>query len=355
MDFAAGWTLACVCLAFVAFYASSLTHQLLQALGAAIGIIVAGLVLTSWFVGNFSRGRDAFSLFGATLWQGPLVLFVGAGVMLLFAMGHTWRRLRWLWLSVLVLTALAFLRGMIPSLLGGGPVTYSSNGFKAITLIGVAAALCPVALTLALAAKNFKHAQTSLSLWWRNAATWLGCFVLTGIVTTLVYNRVWELAMPFEPPAGVRCLSGPVQPVVTHSFVERPFFVLLPDGRLCSCKEYELNSPPITQANSSQPKDSLPFWDTSKNPRVEFVGSSNWVAVADSYRELVGVKSDGSLWRAFNFESVDKEGNVAPLHTGSPEVKGSTARAVVLKFERFGKESAWATVAGAAPFRRAQA
>ena len=114
MEFAAGWTLACVCLAFVAFYASSLTHQLLQALGAAIGMIVVGLFLTNWFIGSFSRGRDAFSLFGATLWQGPLVLFVGAGVMLLFAMGHTWRRLRWFWAGLLALIAVALLRGDDP-------------------------------------------------------------------------------------------------------------------------------------------------------------------------------------------------------------------------------------------------
>ena len=246
LEFAAGWTLACICLAFVSFYASSLTHQLLQALGAAIGIIVAGLFLTTWFVGSFSRGRDAFSLFGATLWQGPLVLFVGAAVMLLFAMGHSWRRLRWVWAGLLALVGVAVLRGDIQAVLAGGLATESYGGFKAITLIGVAAALCPVALTLALAAKNFKHTQTSLSLWWRNSATWLGCFALTGIITTLVYNRVWELAMPFEPPAGAPRLSGSVRPVITgFSFDEGPNFVLLPDGRLCSYKGDERIPPPI--------------------------------------------------------------------------------------------------------------
>lgn len=336
--FAAGWALACVCLAFVAFYASSLTHQLLQALGAAVGMIVIGLFLANWFIGSFSRGRDAFSLFGATLWQGPLVLFVGAVVMLLFAMGHSWRRLRWFWAGLLALVGVAVLRGDVQAVLAGGLATESYGGVKAITLIGVAAALCPVALTLALAAKNFKHAQTSLSLWWRNSATWLSCFVLTGIITTLVYNRVWELAMPFEPPAGALRLSGSMRPVVTGGFLtEGPSFVLFPDGRLCSYRADERIPPPIPS--------SVPDLRAIKNPTIEFLGDSNWVAVATTRRELIGVQSDGSLWTAAWSKRVDKEGNVVPLHTGSPSEKGTTVRAMPLKLERFGSESNWAMIA----------
>lgn len=332
MEFAAGWTLACICLAFVSFYASSLTQQLLQAVGAAIGMIVIGGFLASWFTGNFSRSRDSFSLLGVNLWQGPLVLFVGAGVMLLFAMGHTWRRLRWVWAGLLALIGLGLIRGYISSLLGGGPVTYSSNGFNAINLAGMAAALCPVALTLALAAKNFKHPQTSVALWWCNAATWLGCFAPTGVITTLVYNRVWELAMPFEPPAGAPRLSGPVRPVITGSlFGAGPDFVLLPDGRLCAYRGF-------AQAAGRD-------WQAVSRPMVEFLGGSNWVAVATTRRELVGVQSDGSLWRAAWSERVDKNGRVEPLHTGSPGEKGSTVRAIPLKLERFGSESNWLAVA----------
>lgn len=337
MEFAAGWTLACICLAFVSFYASSLAHQLLQALGAAIGMIVVGLFLANWFIGSFSRGRDAFSLFGATLWQGPLVLFVGAGVMFVFAMGHSWRRLRWFWASVVGLVGVALLRGDIQAVLAGGLAT-AYDGFKTITLTCVAAALCPVALTLALAAKNFKHTQTSLSLWWRNSATWLSCFVLTGIITTLVYNRVWELAMPFEPPAGATRLSGPVRPVITgFSFDEGPNFALLADGRLCSYKGDERVPPPILASGNK--------WRAIQHPPIEFLGGSNWVSVATTRRELVGVQSDGSLWRAAWSKRVDKAGNVAPFHTGSPSEKGTTVWAMPLKLERFGSESDWAKIA----------
>jgi len=337
MDFAAGWTLACICVAFVAFYASSLTQQLLQAIGAAIGIVVVGLFLANWFIGSFSRGRDAFSLFGATLWQGPLVLFVGAGVMFVFAMGHSWRRLRWFWAGLLVLVGVALWLGDIQAMLAGG-LAAAYDGFKTITLIGVAAALCPVALTLALAAKNFKHAQTSLSLWWRNSATWLSCFVMTGIITTLVYNRVWELAMPFEPPAGAPRLSGSMRPVVTGGFFgEGPNFVLLPDGRLCSYRGDERVPAPIPSSG--------PDLRAIKNPPIEFLGGSNWVAVATTRRELVGVQSDGSLWRAAWSKRVDKAGNVAPFQTGSPREKGTTVLAMPLKLERFGSEFDWAKIA----------
>jgi ABC-type transport system involved in multi-copper enzyme maturation permease subunit len=228
MEFVVPWTLACICLALVSFYASSLTHHLLQALGAAIGITLLGLLLGNWFAGSFSAGRNCFSLFGAVLWRGPLFLFVGAGVMLLFAMVLTWRRLRWIWVAFLVMIVLALLRGKIQSLLASGPLTDSYKGFKVITLAGVAAAFCPVILTLALAAQNFKHTQTSLSLWWRNSGIWLGCLVLIGVLTALAYNRVWELVMPFEPPAGAPRLSGPVRPVIAGSYVDQPTFVLLP-------------------------------------------------------------------------------------------------------------------------------
>jgi alpha-tubulin suppressor-like RCC1 family protein len=84
-----------------------------------------------------------------------------------------------------------------------------------------------------------------------------------------------------------------------------------------------------------------------KNPRVEFVGGSNWVAIAASRGELAGVKSDGSLWRASWYERVDKEGHVAPYHAGSPVQKGTTVRAAAMRIERIGSEFDWVEVAAA--------
>src|SRR5450759_5515403 len=113
--------------------------------------------------------------------------------------------------------------------------------------------------------------------------------------------------MPFEPPAGAPRLSGPVRPVIVGSFIDRPTVVLLPDGRLCSFRGYERIPTPIPQTNSSQTADSEPVWRTIKNPQVEFIGGSNWLAIATTGREIAGVKSDGSLWSALRFEQVDAQ------------------------------------------------
>ncbi len=81
------------------------------------------------------------------------------------------------------------------------------------------------------------------------------------------------------------------------------------------------------------------------NPRFEFIGSSNWVAVATTRRELFGVVADGSLWKAAWSERVDKNGHIAPLHTGISIGKDAIVRAAALRLERVGSESDWSNVA----------
>ncbi|MEI2723805.1 MAG: hypothetical protein V9H26_09785 [Verrucomicrobiota bacterium] len=223
------------------------------------------------------------------------------------------------------------------------------DGFKTITLIGVAAALCPVALTLALAAKNFKHAQTSLSLWWRNSATWLGCFALTGVITALVYNRVWELAMPFEPPAGALRLSGPVQPVIAGTYLDSPTVMLLA-GRPIVCLRSIRVRPDIHGASQLQPVRRIRiFLAPVQNPAVEFIGDSNWVSVATTHTELVGVKSDGSLWKAPWkapwFERSESGNRVTTFAVGSRKEEGTAVHAAAVNLSRVGTVADWAKVA----------
>ena len=338
-EFALPWTLTCASLALVSLYASSLTHQMLQALGAGIGIIVTFLFLGNVLAGTFSRGHDGLSMFGVSLWRGPLILIIAPSVMLLFTMVLTWRRLRSVWLGFLAVLVLGLWGGQIQALYAFCVTSASQDyTFKPIAASGVVAALCPVALTLALAAQNYKHTQTSLALWWRNAAIWLGCFLLTGVVTWLVYNRAWELAMRFEPAAGAPRLSGEMRPVITGQlFGEGPTFVLLPDGRLSSFRGYEHIPGPLPASG--------PEWRMIKTPRMEFVGGSNWTAIGSSAREFAGVKSDGTLWRACWLEQVDRQGNATPFHAGSPRQKDATMRSTGLKFERIGSEATWASIA----------
>lgn len=344
-DFALPWMLMCASLALVSFYASTLTHQILQALGAAMGIIVTFLLLGNILAGSFSSGPGYFRLFGVNLWRGPLILVTFASVMLLFTLVLTWRRLRWLWAGFLALLTLGLASGLIQMFIGFCLTVDAQNyTFKPIPVTIALAALCPVGLLLALAADNFKHTQTSYALWRRNAALWSSCILLAGVVNALVYNRAWELAMPFAPAAGPPRLSGPVQPVITGMSPDRPTFVLLPDGRLISYRQYE-PIPQHLQTNAGPTAEFGAAWRRVENPKASFIGGSNWVAIGATGRELAGVKSDGSLWSAYWFELVDKQGHVSPFHIGHPGQKGSAVRPVEPKLERVGSASDWASVA----------
>jgi len=344
-DFILGWTVLCASVALVSLYASSLTNQVLQAFAAAIGIAVVGLVLGNWFTGAFSAGGQ-FTLFGFGLWHGPLVLVVGSCVMLLAAMILSWRGRRWVWISGLGLLALSLLRAANQSWSAASLNAESwVFGVRPIVVAASVLALCPAILTLVLAAINFQRTQPTLSLWRWNAGIWLGCFLLTGIINTLVYNRAWECLMRFEPPAGLPRLNGSVQLTITPTFIGRPTVVLLPDGRLCSYNGFERIPSLVTQSDSNQISEAEPTWRVVEKPSIEFIGGSNWVAIAATSREVVGVKVDGSLWSAPRVELVDEAGNVMPARTGTRWEKGQKPRIADLKFERVGESDNWKSVA----------
>ncbi len=343
-EFIATWTLLCAGLALVSLYASSMTQQLLQAFGAAIGILVVAFFLGNWFGGNFSRAQDEFSLLGLTLWRGPLALIVGAGVTLVMALILAWRRWRWGCVCLVGLFGLLLLWAANRTWTEASVLTESRTfGLRSQFVILISAlSLCPVILTLALAARNFNHSRVSFSLWRRNTAIWLGCFIVTGIITTLTYHRAWEMVMRSEPPAGPPRLSGSSRSLITPTFVNRRTFILLPDGRLCSYRAYEMIP---RRDTASQTSTNEPVWRPVSKPRVEFIGDGNWLTIAVTGREVVGVKSDGSLRRAAFHEQVDTAGNVVTLHTGSVAQKGLTMRPTGFRFDRFGAETNWVSVA----------
>ena len=288
-------------------------------------------------------------LFGHELWRGPLAFIIAPLVMLLFAMGHTWRRLGWIWLGFIALVSLALYRGTIQSFLHQvfnesvpshwGKTTY-------MTVVIVSFAIGPALLMFALAGKNFKHTQSVKSLWLRNVATWAGCLPLIIVITALVYNRAWDFGKQFEPPAGAARLSGLVPPVITNPFGDGPTFVLLPDGRLCSYTGLERIPLTVAQTDSTQPNRYEPNLRATTNSRGQFIGGSNWVAIATTHSELIGIKSDGSLWSVRWSEWAGPAGDPFPNLTGAPRPKGATLRQTGPKIERIGNESDWKAVAG---------
>lgn len=345
-EFFYGWVFACLGITIVGFYASSLARQMLQALGVGIAFVALWAFLLNWLNGEYSQQGGYFTLFGHYLWRGLSVFIVGALVMLLFAVGHTVRRWRGIWVGILALILLALYLGPIRSFFASDFTdTARILGIEPSVIVIMAFLLCPAALLLALTYRNFKHPQVSAFLWRSNIATWAGCLLITLVVTALVYNRVWEFRTQVEPPAGPLRFSGTVRPAISGTFDDSPTFVLLPDGRLCWYKGFERAAPTGPQTASTPPTWSESLWRAIKHPQVEFIAGSNWVAIAKAQSELVGMQSDGSLWRAYWFELVGTEGTVIPFHTFASRPKGVTLRQTSTKLERIGNESDWKAVA----------
>jgi len=352
-DVAQAWLLMCAGITLVALYASTLTRHLLQAFGATIALIalVPFTAMLLELVLTRLPGGEARDLW--LLHYFPLFLSLGPFVVLSFAMAYTWSRLRWLWTALLAALLLVLLLGRVEwhsfyrndSQISGLWVFGSRLSEGSVFVLGLA----PIALLLlVLGYRNFRHTQTSGRLWLRNAGTWAACLLATTVVTTLVYNRVWEVGTPFEPPAGPARLSGPVQPVIAATGLEGPTFVLLPDGRLCFYQDYERVSLP------NMPADTSPYGTYRFSlrkitpPRAEFIGDSNWVSVATARSELIGVKSDGSLWNAYWSEWVARDGRTGPIRSFAPMPDYPdrvSNRQASMKLERIGDASDWMAVA----------
>jgi ABC-type transport system involved in multi-copper enzyme maturation permease subunit len=258
-------SLTATCLAsgaitFVSFYASTLTRNLLQAMGVALVVGLALATFVGWATNQAFGGFDS-----SRLWVGPLVEFIG-----------------------------------LPTLL---------------------------VVLLWLAFRNYKHVYVGSQLWRRNLLVILGAMGFIVIATTLIYNRTWQLMMTLEPKHGPARLSGPISPKICtadprtllrlpdgHPIFGRAVFVLLPDGRLWVANQYQF------QATGEY--DS--FHDrTNRTERLEeiylavpvggeFLSQSNWVTVAGSYGQVVGIQSDGSLWNIFSTRGITSYFSAVP-------------------------------------------
>jgi alpha-tubulin suppressor-like RCC1 family protein len=348
VEFAWGWTLVCLGITIVCFYASSLARYALHAFAVAVAFIALWSFLLSWLVGGFVQQGGYFTLFGHELWRGPLAFLIAAGVMLVFAMGYTWRRLRWIWVGFVMLISVLIYRGTIQSFLdrvfsNTALTDWEEMIFKTMAFLSFT--LGPTLLLLALAARNFKHTQTAKHLWLRNGITWAGCLFLTIIVTPLVYNRVWEVGMAVEPPASPPRLSGSIRPMIAKYSRSGWILTLLPDGRLSGVKEYNT----VPKAGEWTGWDEAPWREIPvKHPRPEFVGGSNWISVAASMYDMAGVKSDGSLWSIRWWEILRPDGEAETAGATRWARKDEGMRQTPIKVERIGNDSDWKMVAGGA-------
>ncbi len=256
------WLTVC-CLAatgivLVSIYASTLTRNLLQALGTAV---LVGMLLTGFGVLVLQQEH-----FPAPLWTGWLGFFIGLPVLL-------------------------------------------------ATVIG-------------LALKNFKNLGVGFPLWRRNLFVVLAAMVLIVVATTLVWNRVWELGMILEPAHGPARLTGAARPALNLAWGGK-VFALLPDGRIWVEDKYLLQE--TGELESYRGKDGQ---DHLRKVQIQvplggiFIATSNWVQLASTSWEVVGIAADGTLWRLFRSNPTNFQADLSL----SP------------KPERIGIDSDWKTV-----------
>jgi ABC-type transport system involved in multi-copper enzyme maturation permease subunit len=168
-----------------------------------------------------------------------------------------------------------------------------------IALIGIPTMAIVI---VALAFRNAGLLQVGWPVWRRNLITIMIGLIAVSSVTAAVYHRTWEFLARLEPVHGPAQISGTIRPTLCFSFPNR-FYILLPDSRLWisehfrkqALDEYDESFDPVTR----KPRHRQIYVPVPIDGRL--VGS-NWVAIAGQSQEVVGLKSDGTLWRVFRFK-----------------------------------------------------
>ena len=140
---------------------------------------------------------------------------------------------------------------------------------------------------LALAYGNYQHVLTGWKLGRRNLLILVSIFVLGVATTSAIYHRFWERLTPYEPPHGAARLT--LANPAALSTEEGGVSVRLPDGRIWMA------------VNSVDPKTMTPLAQLLGDFKMildngQFISSSNWLTVKRAARDLVGIKTDGTLW-----------------------------------------------------------
>ncbi|MGH7942112.1 MAG: hypothetical protein ACREFR_13680, partial [Limisphaerales bacterium] len=171
---------------------------------------------------------------------------------------------------------------------------------------------------------NFKWLHPMGKLRWRNGLTILASFAFIFVVTNGIYFRFWEWLTPIESPPG---------PARLHDSREIKFaanydtlYAVLPDGRLwADTFAFDLRT------------NWAGAWDTiaPHRCRIQFIGGSNWITVAASFFQAIGIQSDGSLW------SLARQWNPS---------QRAWRQTGAFNLTRIGSESNWSQAAGGSGF-----
>ncbi|HEX7570040.1 MAG TPA: hypothetical protein VF492_06010, partial [Verrucomicrobiae bacterium] len=140
---------------------------------------------------------------------------------------------------------------------------------------------------IAVVFRNFQVIQPGWKTGAMNLAGLVGALVLGVILTLAVYHRAWEKLTPFEPPHGAARLSLANPPGLSNDRGE--VSVRLPDGTFRLW-------PRITIPERMNPLASLLGNFKVVMGEGQLINGSNWLSVDRFGWELMGIKTDGTLW-----------------------------------------------------------
>ncbi|MDR3457913.1 MAG: ABC transporter permease subunit [Verrucomicrobiae bacterium] len=185
-----------------------------------------------------------------------------------------------------------------------------------------------MALTLLLLSfRNFQQARTSLRMGWTNLAVLTGALVLAGVMTSAIYHRFWEKLTPFEPAHGAARLklANPPQARLNVWWAETT--VHLPDGKTWTAQFASKRNLPAPMAQL------FGSYQVALEDKKLFNGS-NWVDIRHYSKELIGTKTDGTLWIS------EAPMSATRLSNGTQKIDEQKMRNLV----QFGSETNWRTV-----------
>jgi ABC-type transport system involved in multi-copper enzyme maturation permease subunit len=285
-------------------------------LGGVMPLLLETVAAHFGALGEFFKPESyyTFRLFGSDfVWFQISIVALAAGISVAAFFASTLARnfLQALGLAIAtILSCILFVLFVVN--FGNQPVFFGMTLWLPILPFLIAIPVIPATL-LWLANLNFKHFHTNWRLWRRNLLGVLGAYGFIIVISAALYNRVWEVFEPAEPPRGAPKLSLANPPKLHSSDIRGNLLVQLPDGRVWfnSLGDAYPRANPFGRWNKLRWMFVRPV-AKSAGPQ-QFIAGSNWVSITArhvdiwdrpagvpvhvvGYLDTVGIQPDGSLW-----------------------------------------------------------
>ncbi len=313
------------------------------------GVLLGGVmpVLLEGLAAHFNAPSDFFKPDNATIGFQISIIAVSAGLSLAAFFASTLARnfLQALSIAIVIIVGCCLLGSFIAYTTQQHTSFFGIMRWPSLLTIFIAIPTM-VIVYLWLVYRNFSYFHEAGRLWWRNIVGVGSALLFVIVSSAVIYNRVWEIFEPAEPPHGAAILSLANPPKLTGEFGN--LLVRLPDGRVWFDGlgfSFDENQPSKLKTLWRMLLNPLP---KSAGPQ-QFIDSSNWVSATATrvdwwdirgttpseaihvvgYLDTVGVQSNGTLWISSQ---------------AAPEIWSGN------KMVQFGNETNWRQVGRSAPF-----